>query len=152
MISEKTKSLFLKKIHISSDGCWHWTAGLFKKLGYGKFNLNGTTSYAHRVMFMMIKGEIPKGYDICHTCDNRLWINPEHLFLGTRADNMKDARNKGRLRQQKTTACPKGHKYDSINTVINSRGARECGACIKIRKASIKTKQYRKEYYVKFNK
>lgn len=52
---------------------------------------------SHRASYIIFKGEIPLGMDICHTCDNRQCINPDHLFLGTRQENMIDCMLKGRM-------------------------------------------------------
>lgn len=136
---------FWSKITLSRTGCWEWTACIFKN-GYGKFNLNSRTSYAHRIAFNLVKGDIPTGKEVCHTCDYRLCCNPWHMFAGTRSDNMKDAVQKKRLFQQNKTCCPKGHMYTENNTLINVKGARECKMCIKNRKNSPDYKLYMKNY------
>lgn len=87
---------FFKKID-KTKTCWLWTAGLRGKSGYGAFKLNGKVIDAHRVSYEIHKGEIPKGMYVCHTCDNRKCVNPEHLFLGTAKDNHQNAVDKGRV-------------------------------------------------------
>ena len=75
--------------------CWLWMGSLQGK-GYGQFWTGEYGTTAHRFSWQMVNGDIPKGHEICHTCDVRICMNPDHLFSGTRADNMKDCINKGR--------------------------------------------------------
>lgn len=76
--------------------CWEW-ANCIQGNGYGRVRVGAKTRYAHRLAWELAHGQIPKGRDVCHHCDNRRCINPEHLFIGTRLQNMRDAQQKGRL-------------------------------------------------------
>lgn len=89
------------KVEINeSTGCWEWQG--YKRNGYGRTTIgsrtNGTrrSECTHRISYMLNYGEIPKGMDVCHKCDNPSCINPKHLFLGTPRDNAVDCLNKGR--------------------------------------------------------
>lgn len=90
------------------DGCSRPGNRINGKLSYPPRTRG--TGRAHRVSWHIATGRSlvdAKGLDICHTCDVRLCVNPDHLFLGTRTDNMRDAANKGRVR------CPglRGEKH-----------------------------------------
>lgn len=92
-----SKSQPRPRISINQEtGCWEWL-GCTQDNGYARVRISGKTEYVHRVFFRLFYGAIPSGLDVCHTCDNRKCCNPEHLFLGTREDNMRDAKAKGRL-------------------------------------------------------
>ena len=92
-------SRFLAKIKVNKfndDCCWFWI-GASKGNGYGSFVYKGKAEQAHRVSYkLFIQNVIPNNCDICHTCDNRMCVNPDHLFVGTRKDNMVDMKSKGR--------------------------------------------------------
>lgn len=83
----------LSNLYKDGNGCWNWK-GTFSPNGYGTITLDGKTKMVHRVSYEFHSGErIPDGLMVCHRCDNRGCINPEHLYLGTHNDNMRDMAN-----------------------------------------------------------
>lgn len=87
---------FEEKIYYSLDGCWYWL-GSISNTGYGRILVDGINKQANRVSYMIYKGD-PADLFVCHTCDNRNCVNPDHLWLGTNTDNMRDMSKKGRHR------------------------------------------------------
>ena len=78
-----------------TEGCWEWRAATFGN-GYGHFAVGNQDNLAHRFSWRLKNGEIPDGLLVCHECDNRLCVNPKHLWLGTQKDNLRDMDRKGR--------------------------------------------------------
>jgi hypothetical protein len=100
-----------------TEACWIWTGSTTPK-GYGRIKLRGKTFRAHRLSWMLHNGNIPNSMLVCHQCDNPLCVNPEHLFLGTPDDNMKDMVAKGRqakadthLSRTKPSALRRGENH-----------------------------------------
>lgn len=87
---------FNKKVIKSDnkDDCWDWNAAL--KTGYGSMKYNDKNIRAHRLSWIIHNGSIPDGLCVLHKCDNRKCNNPNHLFLGSKVDNIKDMVSKGR--------------------------------------------------------
>jgi hypothetical protein len=86
---DKSIVLFWAKVRISDD-CWEWT-GATNGMGYGRLNRRGTFLAAHRFSYELANGSIPDGLSVCHRCDNPPCVRPDHLFLGSMQDNIRDS-------------------------------------------------------------
>jgi HNH endonuclease len=102
------------------NGCWIWT-GTANNMGYGTISVAGKRKLVHRVVFEQTVGPIPEGKDACHRCDTPACCNPDHVFIGTRLDNMRDAARKGRTLSGER--APNAKLNDEIVREIRTRHA-----------------------------
>lgn len=115
----RLKKTFEKKV-IRKEGCWDW-GGVIMSTGYGVLEYKGKQLGAHRASWIIHKGEITKGMFICHSCDNAVCSNPEHLFLGEPKDNTQDMLKKNRrsnCRQYSKNAKLNIHQVKEIKDLL----------------------------------
>ncbi len=93
-----TEAVFWSRID-ESDDCWQWLGTIKNEppRNYGQMHYRGRSWMAHRLAWTFRFGPIPEGLQVLHTCDNPECVNPDHLWLGTQADNMRDRDEKGRM-------------------------------------------------------
>lgn len=111
---EKIKRItdsFNKNVIKNEAGCWGWLGGTYPN-GYTKMGCcpNGIRPLGHRISWLIHNGDIPTDKIVCHTCDNRSCTRPDHLFLGSILDNIRDKQNKNRI--------PLGDNH--VNSKLNS--------------------------------
>ncbi len=99
-VEQAKRRFFVQVAKGQPDECWKWQGTLTRELyglSYGRFNFGAYRHLAHRVAWVFANGAIPKGLHVLHRCDTPPCCNPEHLFLGTHADNMADMTAKKRV-------------------------------------------------------
>ena len=109
-----------KNVRPTVSGCVEFT-GCKSDDGYGRINKNGKLVYIHREIFKEFNGDFDAKLSVCHKCDNPSCINPNHLFLGTHTDNMRDMFSKGRRRITSGEKSAKAKLRDLDIPVIRQR-------------------------------
>jgi hypothetical protein len=129
---------FWSHVH-KTEGCWLWTGPTKgNKTDYGIVTLNGKTMSSSRAVWFLVNGDPGKLF-VLHTCDNSMCVNPDHLYLGTQCDNVRDReeRHRGNILTAVTIAaklkssnpyCKRGHLLSGSNLYLTKDG-RSCNAC-----------------------
>ena len=124
-MDKNTEAAFWKRVE-KSDDCWTWSGARQAPDSYGRIKVEGRLLLAHRVSYELHYGPIPDGMQICHTCDNPPCVRPNHLFAGTRSENMLDASRKGRLHRAWKDECVRGHDLTASSARRKGGGCVEC--------------------------
>ena len=137
-------------------GCWLWT-GWMGARGYGKVYVSGgsgPTTGAHRLSMILHGQAVPDESVVMHKCDTPSCINPDHLRVGTQAENNADKMAKGRFVSvrgktwkcapgcrakekhpmwgRRIEHCKRGHAFSEANTIWRKSGGRKCRACVRM--------------------
>lgn len=97
---------------VMPSGCWEWQRAILKN-GYGTLRRDGRQWRAHRYSYKLAHGSVPHDMDVRHSCDNRKCVNPAHLSIGTRLQNMGDAQVRDRLPRGEKHKCAKLNRLDA---------------------------------------
>lgn len=130
---ERISRRFWSKVEINGPGdCWLWTAGT-KSYGYGCISIGGKPESAHRVS-VVLSGRYLGDRIVRHSCDTPQCVNPQHLVLGSIADNNDDMWSRGRQKglcaeNAIKTHCKRGHPLSGDNLHVSPRGLRICQTC-----------------------
>jgi hypothetical protein len=112
----------------TESGCILWT-GYCGPTGYGQISYRGRSNGVHRYVYALLREPLETHQHVCHSCDVRNCINPDHMWIGNPELNARDRAAKKRGAWERKTHCPKGHPYDDANTYLTKEGKRNCRAC-----------------------
>jgi DNA-binding XRE family transcriptional regulator len=126
--------------------CWVWQGSGSGKMGYGRVMIDNFRWKAHRLSWHIHHGEIPDGLEVCHKCDNPKCVNPAHLFLGSHAENMRDAIAKNRTVIGRVGVAPIG--YTGLPGARNPKAKLTEAQVIEIRNSAEKAPLLAKKYGV----
>ncbi len=131
ILSEKIIKRFERKHSVNLNGCWDWLGSKNIKMPYGRFRVGKKGILAHRFSYTINVGKIPEGLCVLHKCDNPSCVNPEHLFLGTYLDNVRDCIKKGRDNKKfrGRTHCINGHQLVGNNLILEKGRWKRCKKC-----------------------
>lgn len=132
MMADARQRGFMSRVQ-QGHGCWVWMGARSQAgpHGYGVLTVESRKVYAHRRAYELFIGPISVGLNVLHHCDNPPCVRPDHLFVGTQGDNLRDAAAKRRLDtvgKGRWTHCAAGHPYSDENTK-RYRGWRYCLTC-----------------------
>jgi hypothetical protein len=144
----------LSNVKVNERGCWVWQGGCNPTWGYGHTSWRGATYAVHRLLWELMKGPIPVGKILCHTCDNPPCCNPDHLWIGTDQENHVDKTTKGRHHYDPSvkTHCKQGHEFTLENTrmtPVEGRPGlyrRQCKTCTKLGHQKPEYIEWRRNY------
>ena len=130
------KELIKEQLEINKSvdpdtNCWNWYGSRSKGYGELYYGSKRRVGLVHRLsMFVYKDFDLDSELGVLHKCDNKKCWNPDHLYVGTQKDNIRDASARKRLRGQRKTHCPQGHEYSEENTYIYPRtNHRQCIKC-----------------------
>ncbi len=116
---------FMSRLDKDESGCWLWR-GVLRASGHAHWRTRQYRDYAHRWSYRLFRGEIPAGAFVCHTCDVAHCVNPDHLYIGSHRDNMRDMKERGRAARPIGEAHPMARLNEE--QVRHIRHAKAAGA------------------------